>query len=68
MLLYYVNKNAKANGDHEVHQLGCEWMPNDLNWLYLGRFENCFDAVKEAKKFYPQSNGCYYCTRECHIS
>lgn len=66
MPIYYVNKNAQANGDHEVHQLSCEWMPKEENRLYLGSFENCFGAVREAKKYYPQSNGCYYCSRECN--
>ena len=63
---YYVNKNAQDNGDHEVHEEGCKWMPEKENRLYLGDFSNCHDAVKEAKKHYPQSNGCYYCSEPCH--
>ncbi len=27
MANYYVNKNAQANGDHEVHKSGCSWIP-----------------------------------------
>lgn len=27
MALYYANKQAQANGDHEVHKEGCQWMP-----------------------------------------
>ncbi|GAI41041.1 unnamed protein product [marine sediment metagenome] len=49
---YYVNKNAQDNGDHEVHEEGCEKMPEEENKLYLGDFSNCHDAVKEAKKHY----------------
>lgn len=63
---YYVNKNEQANGDHEVHRTGCEWMPDDENRIYLGDFSNCYAAVSEAKKYYHQSNGCYYCSNECH--
>lgn len=66
MPLYYVNKNAQDNGDHEVHKSGCSFMPDGMNTLYLGSFTNCFNAVQEAKKYYPQSNGCYYCAKECH--
>jgi len=66
MALYYVNKNAQSNGDHEVHKSGCQFMPDPENRLYLGDFPSCHGAVREAKKYYPQSNGCYFCSRECN--
>jgi len=66
MSRYYVNKNAQNNGDHEVHTPGCSHMPNPENRHYLGDFTSCQPAVTEAKKIYPQSNGCYYCSRECN--
>jgi len=66
MAKYYVNKNAQSNGDHEVHKLDCSFFPDTENRKYLGDFGNCKDAVKEAKKTYTQSNGCYYCCNECH--
>ena len=50
MASYYINKNAQANGDHEVHKSGCSYMPNSENIKYLGDFNNCDDAVKESKK------------------
>jgi len=68
MAKYYVNKNAQSNGDHEVHKTGCSYMPNVENRKYLGEFSNCNDAVKEAKKTYSKSNGCYYCSNECHTT
>ena len=63
---YYVNDNAQDNGDHEVHVQGCSWLDQVKSKTYLGQFENCKDAVKEAKKTYTQSNGCAYCCPECH--
>ncbi len=66
MAVYYVNKNAQANGDHEVHKSDCEWLPDPENRLRLGVFTNCWEAVAEAKKHYAQSNGCFYCSKECH--
>lgn len=66
MANYYVNRRAQLNGDHEVHKEDCMWMPNENFKLYLGNFSNCKDVVEAAKKFYPQSNGCYYCSHECH--
>jgi hypothetical protein len=68
MASYYVNKNAQNNGDHEVHVSGCQFMPIPEHKLYLGDFSNCRDAVREAKKHYYQSNGCYFCSLECHTS
>jgi len=65
---YYVNMRAQLNGDHEVHVPGCEHFPNSENALYLGDFTGCHSAVIEAKKTYPQSNGCYYCCNACHTS
>ena len=65
---YYVNRQAQANGDHEVHKDGCAYMPNQDNRLYLGNFSTCQEAVREAKRYFSQSNGCFFCSRECHTS
>lgn len=68
MARYYLNDNAQSNGDHEVHREGCSWMPNVGNRTYLGDFQTCSPAVSEAKKYYSQVNGCYYCSNACHTS
>lgn len=68
MSRYYVNRNAQANGDHEVHVSTCSRLPEPENRLYLGEFSTCHGAVTEAKKHYAQSNGCYYCSNPCHTS
>lgn len=65
-MFYYVNKNEQDNGDHEVHKSGCAWMPEVENRIYLGDFSNCSQAVKKAKEYYNQVNGCYYCSNDCH--
>ncbi len=49
---YYVNKNAQANGDHEVHTATCTIGPNESNRLYLSEFSNCQEAVREVKRTY----------------
>lgn len=68
MAFYYVNKNAQDNGDHEVHKSDCLFIPLPTNRLSLGSHASCKSAVREAKKYYPQSNGCYFCSKECHTS
>ena len=66
---YYVNRNAQDNGDHEVHVVkDCPTPADEKNRLYLGDFDSCHDAVKEAKKHYSQSNGCKNCSLPCHTT
>ena len=68
MARYYVNKNAQANGDHEVHTASCSFLPSSENRIYLGEFSSCAGAVKAAKNHYSKSDGCYYCCNPCHTS
>ena len=66
MAEYYVNNNAQANGDHEVHITSCRYLPS--NKKYLGNFPTCGPAVTEAKKTYYRSNGCATCSPACHTT
>ncbi len=68
IMRYYVNKNAQPNGDHEVHTSTCNWIPNSENRIYLGEFLFCSSAVSEARRYFKQCNGCYYCANACHTS
>lgn len=63
---YYVNKNAQSTGEHEVHTLGCKYLPSDGNRIYLGVFTNSKDAIREAKKYYSNVDGCFFCCPESH--
>ena len=63
---YYVNKNAQPTGEHEVHMGSCSYLPDADNRIYLGFFLNCSDAIREAKKYFPNVDGCYYCCPNCH--
>jgi len=66
---YYLNNNQQANGDYEVHALGCTYFPKH-DYIYLGQFSSCQAAVAQAKRQYPyrKINGCYYCSNPCHTS
>lgn len=66
MAKYYVNKQAQPTGEHEVHKEDCTYLPTEENRLYLGSFDNCHDAIKKAKEYYDNVDGCYYCSEECH--
>lgn len=68
MNYYYVNKHPEDNGDYEVHRYGCQWLHDAPNRSFLGSFRSCRPAIREAKKDYPQVNGCAYCCRDCHTT
>jgi hypothetical protein len=63
---YYVNKVAQATGEHEVHKSGCAWMPNSENRIGLGSFSGCADALKKAREYYSNVDGCKHCCPACH--
>lgn len=63
---YFVNKHAQANGDHEVHTAKCLYLPEASNQIDLGYHSSCHSALEEARKYYDQVDGCYYCSKECH--
>lgn len=66
MSRYYVNKNAQTDGYHEVHTTGCPHPPNPENRIPLGNHESCGSAMIEARKIYPNSDGCKYCCPRCN--
>ena len=63
---FYLNQNAQSNGDHEVHTEDCYRLPLVQNRIYLGLFDNCQQAIRKAKEYYSQIDGCYYCCNACH--
>jgi hypothetical protein len=66
MSVYYVNSNTQDTGEHEVHKDGCDHMPDIDHKKKLGDFDNCQDALKKAKEYYTNVDGCYYCCYPCH--
>ena len=63
-LKYYVNRHQQVGSgfNHEVHKLGCYWMPSDAK--YLGEFDSSEDALQAAKRTYPDADGCAHCCPE----
>ena len=68
MAIYYVNQNAQSNGDHEVHKSGCSYIPDPENRISLGDHSSCTSAVRKARDYYTQVNGCYWCANACHTT
>jgi hypothetical protein len=68
MIEYYVHKYKDDKGDHEVHRSDCEWIINIENFICLGSFNNCHQAVQAAKGHFSNVNGCKHCSKECDTS
>lgn len=62
---YYVDRTPQSTGSHLVHVRGC----HEYLWYsaYLGLFESGDDAVRQARTFYRNVEGCSRCTdgRDC---
>ena len=63
---YYVNNNAQSTGEHEVHSENCFWLSLVTDKIYLGNFSSCAEALRAARVFYSNVDGCIHCCRECH--
>ncbi|MCF7941818.1 MAG: hypothetical protein K9M84_09410 [Spirochaetia bacterium] len=61
MDLYYASKHQKKNGRHEVHVLGCPWLPEEEHRTYLGMFTDCHDAMRKAQELYEHVERCIHC-------
>lgn len=61
MKRYYLNIVQKRNGDNELHNEFCLYVPVIINAKYIGEFPNEIEALKEAIKDFPNANGCKYC-------
>ncbi len=66
MTHYFVTKTVQFSGDHEVHKSDCQFLPPPEQRISLGEFLSCQEAMREARRHYPQVNGCFFCIRECH--
>ncbi len=65
-MCFYVNKNAQPTGEHEVHRSDCNWLPDVENRIYLGNFSTSAEAIREAKLYYTNVDGCVHCCPESH--
>lgn len=66
MAKYYVHTKPDAQGNHEVHESSCAWLPAAENRIYLGEFSNCRDAVSAARTHFSNVDGCAHCSPACN--
>lgn len=64
---YYVGLvTANPNNNHEVHKETCRELPSPRNREYLGAYSRSEDALKEAKRYFKDADGCRICCPEIH--
>lgn len=65
---FFVNDYPQSNGDHEVHKEGCFYLSLVFSKTGLGYHTNCHSAVRKARNYYQNADGCFYCSSDCHKS
>lgn len=66
---YICNKNADANGRHEVHTTDCLYLPHPDNRISIGWKSNCQEAIQQMYEWNPRGyifDGCFWCSNPCH--
>lgn len=68
MAYYYANTTRQSDSgcNHEVHKEGCHCMPSVLNRQYLGWFSSDEEALRVAKSYYTDADGCIICCPSIH--
>lgn len=66
MYRYCVNTNAQANGDHEVHKDICLSLPSLVNRKDLGYCGSDEEALRKARQYYQNADGCAHCCPRIH--
>lgn len=61
--IYYVTDSSESEGSRTVHTALCHYVNASTRKQYLGVFSGCLEAVREARRIYPNVKGCVYCCR-----
>ncbi|MCT8338856.1 hypothetical protein MG296_02215 [Flavobacteriaceae bacterium TK19130] len=61
MSMFFVEKKARFQNKHVVHQSDCELLPVQDNCIPLKIAKNSEQALEEASKYYPRVRLCSVC-------
>lgn len=65
MKAFFISTEQKGIEKYQIHQEGCEFLPNFNERIYLGIFKKCDEALDEAKKVSENLKVCPFCSKEC---
>jgi len=60
-VIYYLNRNAQNNGEHEIHKEDCKFIPSLNNRILLGHYKTDEEALEVARRIFPKVDGCSHC-------
>ena len=63
---FCVSLDEDKNGSHIVHLDGCQRWPPPKSTRLLGLYEYCDEALRAARMFFGQVDGCSQCIPQCH--
>ncbi|HLN56157.1 MAG TPA: hypothetical protein VK207_09200 [Bacteroidales bacterium] len=61
---YYVAVKPRTDEVHSVHREGCPFMPENDKRIFLGHFPSGNEAGEESRKYFTNSHGCRFCSKE----
>jgi hypothetical protein len=61
MKFYYLSATPNEEGEFEIHHRECSKIPLFHNRLYLGPFNNSYEAINQSLKSNPKSVICNSC-------
>ena len=66
MSAYYVKPPLSSDKKHVLHRQGCHWMGPISVCRHVGNHASCHGALRIAKRFHRDVNGCVRCAPACH--
>ncbi|MCW8878610.1 MAG: hypothetical protein OQJ89_09825 [Kangiellaceae bacterium] len=64
MVIYYVNRSSRSEGQHEVHTSSCPDLPEGEETEILGSYSSVQEALKEALYGYERVVKCKWCCED----
>ena len=68
MVKYFVELTENGSGNLSFHHELCENLPEEWNRMYIGKYDNCSDALKGAHMLKINPDTCEYCTKATFTS
>lgn len=63
---YTVTLLPQDQGKHFVHRTDCQVLPEHIDLVELGSFDQCTEAIPKARELFSPVNGCALCCPDCH--
>lgn len=66
MFQFCVSVHEDRHGNHVIHREGCASWPSHHAIRLLGLHSYCDEALRSARTFFGNVDGCHSCIPQCH--